>query len=77
MTEHQCLQETPLNRSFMHLHLGFDATGLEDLELHHIIVSTAGRAGLTLSRLCTCQATNLPDNRSHMASTCLADTFRG
>lgn len=29
-----------MNRSFMHLHLGFDATGLEDLELHHIIVNS-------------------------------------
>lgn len=28
-----------MNRSFMHLHLGFDATGLEDLEMHHIIVN--------------------------------------
>jgi len=31
---------TPINRSFMHLHLGFDATGLPpDLELHHIVVN--------------------------------------
>ena len=30
----------PLNRSFMHLHLGFDAIGLDDLELHHIIVNS-------------------------------------
>lgn len=29
-----------MNRSFMHLHLGFDATGLDDLELHHIIVNS-------------------------------------
>lgn len=31
---------TPLNPSFMHLHLGFDATGLENsnLGLHHIVV---------------------------------------
>ena len=34
------LQGTPLNRSFMHLHLGFDATGLDDLELHHIVVNS-------------------------------------
>lgn len=33
-------QETPLNRSFMHLHLGFDAEGLDDLELHHIVVNS-------------------------------------
>ncbi|KAL3135547.1 hypothetical protein ABBQ38_006025 [Trebouxia sp. C0009 RCD-2024] len=32
--------DTPMNRSFMHLHLGFDATGLEDLELHHIVVNS-------------------------------------
>eukprot|EP00775_Hariotina_reticulata_P008994 gene8994-9167_t len=33
-------QETPNCPSFMHLHVGFDATGLpEDLELHHIIVN--------------------------------------
>ena len=30
----------PLNRSFMHLHLGFDATGLDGLELHHILVNS-------------------------------------
>ena len=34
------LQDTPMNRSFMHLHLGFDATGLDDLELHHIVVNS-------------------------------------
>ncbi|CAL5229088.1 g12346 [Coccomyxa viridis] len=33
-------QDTPMNRSFMHLHLGFDATGLDDLELHHIVVNS-------------------------------------
>ncbi|BDA51137.1 Prolycopene isomerase, chloroplastic [Coccomyxa sp. Obi] len=33
-------QGIPMNRSFMHLHLGFDATGLEDLEMHHIIVNS-------------------------------------
>ncbi|GMH42356.1 hypothetical protein BSKO_10275 [Bryopsis sp. KO-2023] len=32
--------EAPLNRSFMHLHLGFDATGLDDIDLHHIVVNT-------------------------------------
>lgn len=32
------VQETPLNPSFMHLHLGFDAQGLEDVGLHHIVV---------------------------------------
>ncbi|KIY99785.1 Carotenoid isomerase 1 [Monoraphidium neglectum] len=31
---------TPPCRSFMHLHVGFDATGLEGLELHHIIVDS-------------------------------------
>ncbi len=35
-----CLQEIPLNRSFMHLHLGFDARGLEGLEMHHIVVNS-------------------------------------
>lgn len=64
MTEHQCLQETPLNRSFMHLHLGFDATGLEDLELHHIIVNS-WEGGVDTEQVCTCQATNLPDNHLH------------
>ena len=24
----------------MHLHLGFDATGLDDLQLHHIVVNS-------------------------------------
>jgi phytoene dehydrogenase-like protein len=34
------VQQTPANRSFMHLHLGFDGAGLpEDLELHHIVVN--------------------------------------
>eukprot|EP00879_Flechtneria_rotunda_P022429 GHRR01023679.1.p1 GENE.GHRR01023679.1~~GHRR01023679.1.p1 ORF type:complete len:493 (+),score=98.32 GHRR01023679.1:402-1880(+) len=33
-------QHTPACPSFMHLHVGFDATGLpDDLELHHIIVN--------------------------------------
>eukprot|EP00891_Asterochloris_glomerata_P008859 jgi/Astpho2/8859/e_gw1.00129.7.1_t len=31
---------TPQNRSFMHLHLGFDATGLQDPGLHHIVVNS-------------------------------------
>lgn len=31
-------QDTPLNPSFMHLHLGLDAAGLEPPELHHIVV---------------------------------------
>ena len=32
---------TPLNPSFMHLHLGFDTTGLEaTLGMHHIVVNT-------------------------------------
>ena len=31
-------QETPKNRSFMHLHAGFDASGLPDPGLHHIVV---------------------------------------
>ena len=35
-----CAQGTPLNRSFMHLHLGFDAACLSDLEMHHIIVNS-------------------------------------
>lgn len=30
----------PLNRSFMHLHIGFDGTNLDDLQLHHIIVDS-------------------------------------
>ena len=34
------LQEIPLNRSFMHLHLGFDASELDDVELHHIVVNS-------------------------------------
>ncbi|KAI8463200.1 MAG: hypothetical protein J3K34DRAFT_527188 [Monoraphidium minutum] len=29
----------PACPSFMHLHVGFDATGLDDLELHHIVVN--------------------------------------
>ncbi|KAK9810598.1 hypothetical protein WJX73_003386 [Symbiochloris irregularis] len=31
-------RETPKNRSFMHLHAGFDATGMPDPGLHHIVV---------------------------------------
>ena len=64
MTEHQCLQETPLNRSFMHLHLGFDATGLEDLELHHIIVNS-WEGGVDTEQVCLRQATCLFDNYPH------------
>jgi phytoene dehydrogenase-like protein len=30
--------EVPINPSFMHLHLGFDASGLEDLDMHHLVV---------------------------------------
>ena len=37
----QDVNTTPANRSFMHLHIGFDATGLDkDLDLHHIIVNS-------------------------------------
>ena len=32
-------EETPECESFMHLHLGIDATGLEDLECHYIVVN--------------------------------------
>lgn len=35
----QELKDTPLNPSFMHLHVGFDAKGLEDLDMHHLIVN--------------------------------------
>ena len=30
---------TPACPSFMHLHVGFDATGLDGLEMHHIVVN--------------------------------------
>ena len=33
------VDKTPLNPSFMHLHLGFDATGLDNVGLHHIVVN--------------------------------------
>lgn len=36
----QTARDTPKNRSFMHLHAGFDATGLDDLGMHHIVVNT-------------------------------------
>ena len=32
-------ENTPECESFMHLHLGIDATGLEDLECHYIVVN--------------------------------------
>jgi phytoene dehydrogenase-like protein len=32
------LEETPFNPSFMHLHVGFDAKGLDDLDMHHLVV---------------------------------------
>ena len=32
-------KQTPECESFMHLHLGIDATGLEDLECHYIVVN--------------------------------------
>lgn len=34
------VEKTPLNPSFMHLHIGFDASGLEHLDLHHLVVDT-------------------------------------
>lgn len=34
----QEVEKTPLNPSFMHLHLGFDASGLDDLDMHHLVV---------------------------------------
>lgn len=36
----EAVNSTPLNPSFMHLHLGFDACGLESLGLHHIVVDS-------------------------------------
>ena len=33
------LKDTPVNPSFMHLHVGFDASGLHDLDLHHLVVN--------------------------------------
>ena len=47
MEDWWCRQDTPLNPSFMHLHLGFDAAGMDAPddaagmdapELHHIVV---------------------------------------
>mmetsp|Transcript_11617 Transcript_11617/g.23277 ORF Transcript_11617/g.23277 Transcript_11617/m.23277 type:complete len:556 (-) Transcript_11617:1110-2777(-) len=35
----QQVAETPLNPSFMHLHIGFDAQGLDDLDMHHLVVN--------------------------------------
>ena len=34
------VEKLPVNRSFMHLHVGFDATGLEGLGMHHIVVNS-------------------------------------
>ena len=61
LTMSRCLQETPLNRSFMHLHLGFDATGLEDLELHHIIVNS-WEGGVDTEQACACPAEPVLDS---------------
>ncbi|KAK9814184.1 hypothetical protein WJX72_001911 [[Myrmecia] bisecta] len=36
----QEVDTTPPCPSFMHLHLGFDGTGLDDLEMHHIVVNS-------------------------------------
>eukprot|EP01026_Neomeris_dumetosa_P002649 TRINITY_DN107153_c0_g2_i2.p1 TRINITY_DN107153_c0_g2~~TRINITY_DN107153_c0_g2_i2.p1 ORF type:complete len:562 (+),score=64.71 TRINITY_DN107153_c0_g2_i2:66-1751(+) len=36
----QQVNQIPTNRSFMHLHVGFDATGLEDVDLHTIVVNS-------------------------------------
>jgi phytoene dehydrogenase-like protein len=33
------VEKTPLNPSFMHLHIGFDAKGLENLDIHHLVVN--------------------------------------
>lgn len=36
----QAASDTPAIESFMHLHLGIDATGLpEDLQCHHLVVN--------------------------------------
>jgi phytoene dehydrogenase-like protein len=32
------VEKIPLNPSFMHLHVGFDASGLDDLDMHHLVV---------------------------------------
>lgn len=45
------VQALPLNRSFMHLHLGFDASGLDDLELHHIVVNS-WEGGVDTEQVC-------------------------
>ena len=34
------VEKTPINPSFMHLHVGFDGKGLEDVGLHHIVVNS-------------------------------------
>ena len=34
------MQATPLCRSFMHLHCGFRAEGMDTPELHHIVVNS-------------------------------------
>ena len=78
LTKSRCLQETPLNRSFMHLHLGFDATGLEDLELHHIIVNS-WEGGVDTEQACACQAESMFTTMFTIifSGACLADTFKG
>ena len=35
----KALEATPMNPSFMHLHVGFDAKGLDDLDMHHLVVN--------------------------------------
>lgn len=42
----------------MHLHLGFDATGLDDLELHHIIVNS-WEGGVDTEQACSKQCLKL------------------
>ena len=39
----QELEATPINPSFCHLHVGFDAAGLDDLDMHHLVVNDWGR----------------------------------
>ncbi|NER79065.1 MAG: FAD-dependent oxidoreductase [Leptolyngbya sp. SIO1D8] len=43
---------TPAVHSFMHLHLGIDATGLEDLTVHHVVVHDRDRDLTTPGNTC-------------------------
>jgi len=68
------LQDMPMNRSFMHLHLGFDASGLDNLELHHIVVNS-WEGGVDTEQACILSCIHSSFS-IHVLSKCFVSTLR-